>query len=105
MVDHHGWPKFACESRRAPNEETVHDTASTRQSSDDPAIQRRLRPAGATDDRPHHRCAREVFLTRGYAGTTVDEIARIADVSRASFYAYFPSKREVLLALGAPSKS
>jgi AcrR family transcriptional regulator len=44
---------------------------------------------------------REVFLTRGYAGTTIDEIARVADVSRASFYTYFPSKREVLLAVGA----
>ena len=46
---------------------------------------------------------REVFLSRGYSGTTIDEIARIADVSRASFYTYFPSKREVLLALGARS--
>lgn len=43
---------------------------------------------------------RDVFLTRGYAGTTIDEIARIARVSRASFYTYFPSKREVLLAVG-----
>ena len=46
------------------------------------------------------QATREVLLTRGYAGTTVDEIAQIADVSRASFYSYFPSKREVLLALG-----
>jgi AcrR family transcriptional regulator len=48
---------------------------------------------------------REVFLTRGYAGTSIDEIARQADVSRASFYTYFPSKREVLLAVGAHSAS
>lgn len=46
---------------------------------------------------------RSVFLTRGYGGTTTDEIARIADVSRASFYTYFASKREVLLAVGAQS--
>jgi TetR/AcrR family transcriptional regulator len=46
---------------------------------------------------------REVFLTRGYAGTTIDEISRIADISRASFYTYFASKREVLLAVGAVS--
>lgn len=46
---------------------------------------------------------REVFLTHGYAGATIDEIARVADVSRASFYTYFPSKREVLLAVGASS--
>jgi TetR/AcrR family transcriptional regulator len=44
---------------------------------------------------------RDVFLTRGYSGTTIDEIARISNVSRASFYTYFPSKRDVLLAVGA----
>jgi AcrR family transcriptional regulator len=46
---------------------------------------------------------RSVFLTKGYAGTTIDEIARQADISRASFYTYFPTKRDVLLALGADS--
>jgi AcrR family transcriptional regulator len=48
---------------------------------------------------------REVFLTRGYTGTTIDEIARVADVSRASFYTYFPSKRDVLIAVGERSAS
>jgi AcrR family transcriptional regulator len=46
---------------------------------------------------------KEIFLTRGYAGTTIDEITREARVSRASFYTYFPSKRDALLALGADS--
>lgn len=46
---------------------------------------------------------REVFLTNGYTGTTIDDIARAADVSRASFYTYFLSKREVLLVLGERS--
>ncbi len=46
---------------------------------------------------------REVFLSYGYAGTTIDEIAKVAKVSRASFYTYFPSKRDVLLAAGARS--
>lgn len=46
---------------------------------------------------------KEIFLSHGYAGTTVDEIARVAGISRASFYTYFPSKRDVLLALGAES--
>jgi AcrR family transcriptional regulator len=45
--------------------------------------------------------ARQVFTTRGYAGATIDEIARTAHVSRASFYTYFPSKREVLFSVGA----
>ena len=48
---------------------------------------------------------REVFEARGYAGTTIDEITRVANVSRASFYTYFPSKREVLLAVGADAAS
>jgi AcrR family transcriptional regulator len=49
--------------------------------------------------------AKTVFLTKGYAGTTIDEIARTAEISRASFYTYFPTKRDVLLALGADSAS
>ena len=49
--------------------------------------------------------AREVFMTRGYSGTTIDEIARVAGVSRASVYTYFPSKRDVLLAVGAHAAS
>jgi AcrR family transcriptional regulator len=48
---------------------------------------------------------RQIFLTKGYAGTTIDDIARMAGVSRASFYTYFPSKRDALLALGANSLS
>jgi AcrR family transcriptional regulator len=48
---------------------------------------------------------RTVFLAKGYAGTTIDEIARTADISRASFYTYFPTKRDVLIALGADSAS
>jgi AcrR family transcriptional regulator len=44
-----------------------------------------------------------IFLARGYAGTTIDEITRVAGVSRGSFYTYFPSKRDALLALGADS--
>jgi AcrR family transcriptional regulator len=44
--------------------------------------------------------ARKVFLQRGYHGTKIEDIAEAAGVSRASFYTYFPSKRDVLLALG-----
>jgi AcrR family transcriptional regulator len=48
---------------------------------------------------------RQLLLVRGYAGATIDEITRLAGVSRASFYTYFPSKRDVLLTLGADSAS
>jgi AcrR family transcriptional regulator len=44
--------------------------------------------------------ARDVFLQKGYYGTTIDDIAEAAGVSRSSFYTYFPSKRDVLLTLG-----
>lgn len=47
------------------------------------------------------RGAREVFLRDGYAGASVDDIARAAKVSKATLYSYFPEKelmyREVLL--------
>jgi AcrR family transcriptional regulator len=44
---------------------------------------------------------RVVFLAKGYGGTTIDDIAVTAGISRASFYTYFPTKRDVLLALGS----
>jgi AcrR family transcriptional regulator len=47
--------------------------------------------------------AERVFLERGYAGATVSDIVTAAGVSRASFYVYFPSKRDVFLALGVDS--
>jgi TetR/AcrR family transcriptional regulator len=69
------------------------------------------RPADALGPRANRTIAlileatKEIFLVRGYAGTTIDEIARLAGVSRASFYTYYPSKRDVLLALGADTAS
>lgn len=38
----------------------------------------------------------ELFRTRGYEQTTVDEIARAADISQPTFYKYFPSKDAIL---------
>lgn len=37
--------------------------------------------------------ARQVFLRDGFEGTSVDEIAREAGVSKATLYSYFPDKR------------
>jgi AcrR family transcriptional regulator len=56
---------------------------------------RALRTSGLIKER-----AREVFLAKGYFGTSVEEIAESAGVSRASFYTYFPSKRDLLYFLG-----
>jgi AcrR family transcriptional regulator len=41
--------------------------------------------------------ATELFLERGYTGTSIDDIATRAGVSRATFFNYFPAKVDVLL--------
>ncbi|MFD4267823.1 TetR/AcrR family transcriptional regulator [Rhodococcus sp. NPDC058481] len=45
--------------------------------------------------------ARTLFAERGVGGTTIDDIAETADVSRATFFNYFQSKDSVLAALHA----
>lgn len=40
--------------------------------------------------------AGELFLEQTYAGTTIDDIARRAGVSRATFFNYFPAKSDLL---------
>ena len=45
----------------------------------------------ALDDAAH-----ELFLEQGYEGTSVDDIARRAGISRATFFNYFSSKSDVL---------
>lgn len=44
--------------------------------------------------------ARELFLDRGYVGTSVEDITSAAGVSRATFWTYFASKQDVLRSLG-----
>jgi AcrR family transcriptional regulator len=61
---------------------------------------RALRTSGLIKER-----AREVFLAKGYHGTSVEEIAEAAGVSRASFYTYYPSKRDLLYSLGTDTYS
>lgn len=41
--------------------------------------------------------AREVFLSKGFEGASVDDIARAAGVSKATLYSYFPDKRVMFL--------
>jgi AcrR family transcriptional regulator len=41
--------------------------------------------------------AREVFLSDGFEGAGVDKIAKVAGVSKATLYSYFPDKRELFM--------
>jgi len=41
----------------------------------------------------------ELFEAKGYAGTTVDDIAAAAGTTRATFYLHFPSKAELMRSL------
>jgi AcrR family transcriptional regulator len=43
--------------------------------------------------------ALELFENKGYATTTVDDIATAAGTTRATFYAYFPSRSQLMKAL------
>ncbi len=44
--------------------------------------------------------ARQLMLTKGYDATTIEDITDASGISRASFYTYFLSKQDVLIALG-----
>jgi AcrR family transcriptional regulator len=48
--------------------------------------------------------AKALFLARGYTATTVDDIVEVSKVSRASFYTYFSSKREIMIVAGHDSR-
>ena len=43
-----------------------------------------------------HEAGMQLFAERGFAATTVDEIAEAAGVSRATVFSYFPSKEEIV---------
>jgi AcrR family transcriptional regulator len=48
------------------------------------------------------RAVRRVFLEKGYFNTTIDEIARRAEVSKGTVYFYFKSKDELYVSLMVP---
>src|SRR5713101_2842115 len=46
------------------------------------------------------RAALELFAQKGFSETTVEDITEAADVGKATFFNYFPSKDHILLAFG-----
>ncbi|WP_300681581.1 TetR/AcrR family transcriptional regulator [Nocardioides sp.] len=41
----------------------------------------------------------DLFIAQGYGATTIDDIAKAAGTTRVTFYAYFPSRSELMKAL------
>lgn len=46
------------------------------------------------------RSALQLFASKGYAETTVEDITESADVGKGTFFNYFPSKEHILMAFG-----
>ena len=46
------------------------------------------------------RAALQLFASKGYAETTVEDITEAADVGKGTFFNYFPSKEHILMAFG-----
>ncbi len=60
-----------------------------------------LQPDGAGARSALLRAGREVFVTRGYHGTRVDDLAEAAGVSHGAFYRYFRNKDDLARILTA----
>jgi len=61
-----------------------------------PSLGRRERKRNETVDKLL-QAAIELFATNGFAGTRVEEITERADVSKGTFFNYFPSKEHILM--------
>jgi AcrR family transcriptional regulator len=65
---------------------------------------KRIRASGARKTKDERRreilsAARDVFVEKGFAAATVDDIVAKAGVARGTFYLYYPDKRAIFEAL------
>jgi len=63
---------------------------------------RAVRPSGDDREQAILATAERLLQERGFAGISVDDLARGAGISRPTFYFYFKSKESVLLSLMEP---
>ncbi len=75
-----------------PNPEILRTAGSNLHPSD-----RRARRGAATRESLFH-AALDLFATKGFAETTVEDITEAADVGKGTFFNYFPTKDHLLLA-------
>lgn len=68
------------------------------ETTDRPAHERESSQAGRKLDIVT-RAARQLFLDQGFSATSMDAIAKAASVSKATLYAYFPSKEALFASL------
>src|SRR5882672_3800241 len=76
-----------------------HSATSEADNAPAPVVSRRQRRSAETRERLF-RSALELFAQKGFAETTVEDITEAADVSKGTFFNYFPSKDHILLAFG-----
>src|ERR1700727_1484292 len=75
-----------------------HILASENQGS--PAGGDRRSRRGAATRESLFRAALDLFASKGFADTTVEDITEAADVGKGTFFNYFPTKEHVLAAYG-----
>ncbi|MBM3659382.1 MAG: TetR/AcrR family transcriptional regulator [Actinobacteria bacterium] len=80
-----------------PDDESAERAGDSRAGT--PAQQRELRAQGRRTMQRLLDAGLEVFSTRGYHATRVDDVVRVAKTSHGTFYLYFANKEDLLRAL------
>jgi len=76
------------------------DVSGKLEAANPPELDRRERKKKALKQHIYN-CALDLFMKNGYENTTVDEIAEVADIGRATFFNHYPVKEDVLHEIAA----
>lgn len=85
---------ISIEKHRGPRETKKAHKSSRSNRSDSPVSGRRERKRTETRERIF-RAAMQLFGSRGFFNTTVEDITEAADVGKGTFFNYFPNKEQV----------